>query len=346
MSKTEKVRKGPSESATKFSIGFVKKGNDGNMWKIVTTAAGVHRWSKVSAGARTSGARTPNHNKTVKNIKNIKNNDNDKNNDNVSLDELKKLAKKHNVLSSGKSKGSLALLLFNIRGTGLSTEELKKIVDLLPSKDKRKAKEMIANQSENKITDYRGLWKPAPKPVDKMSRNEIINNLRKFRDAWEHEQGRNQGLSDEIIAGESETNLRERLSWYFSETAKNQAANWIRDNQEDGSGGGVGNTHSHNTPFEMTEYAASVYNGFKNRDKIKIVKVVKGKAALDGIRKAFFGDDKAAADKWQKQTKWTSHDIAESIFFIYERKMRKNTEKVCKFVIGRKGDGSVLGQVI
>jgi hypothetical protein len=225
MSKTEKVRKGPSESATKFSIGYVKKGNDGNMWKIIATAAGVHRWGKVSGASR---ARTSKHNKTVKI------NDNDKNIDNVSLDELKKLAKKHNVLSSGKSKGALALLLFNIRGTGLSTEELKKIVDLLPSKDKRKAKEMIAKQMGNKITDYRGLWRPAPKPVDKMTRNEIINNLRKFRDAWEHEQGRNQGLSDEIMADESETNLRERLSWYFSETAKNQAANWIRDNQEGG----------------------------------------------------------------------------------------------------------------
>ena len=40
MPKTEKVRKGPSESATKFSVGFVKKGNDGNMWNIVATAAG------------------------------------------------------------------------------------------------------------------------------------------------------------------------------------------------------------------------------------------------------------------------------------------------------------------
>ena len=338
MPKTEKVRKGPSESATKFSVGFIKKGNDGNMWKIVATAAGVHRWSKIQGA---SGASTPNHNKTVKNNKNI-----DNNNDNVSLEDLKKLAKKHNVSSAGKSKGSLALLLFNIRGTGLSTEELKKIVDLLPSKEKRKAKEMIAKQMGNHITDYRGLWRPAPKPINKMTRNEIINNLRKFRDAWEHEQGRNQGLSDEIMAGESETNLRERLSWYFSETAKNQAANWIRDNQEGGGGVRETSTHSANTPFKMTDYAAGVYNGFKNRDKIKIVKVVKGRAALDGIREAFFGDDKVEADKWQKKMKWSSRDIAESIFFIYERKLRKNTEKVCKFVIGRKGDGSVLGQVI
>ena len=340
MSKTEKVRKGPSESATKFSVGFVKKGNDGNMWKIVATAAGVHRWTKIQ------GARTPNHNKTIKNSKDSKDSKDSKNTDNVSLEDLKKLAKKHKVSSAGKSKGELALLLFNIRGTGLSTEELKKIVELLPSKDKRKAKEMISEQIENPITDYRGLWRPAPKPIDKMTRTEIITNRRKFRDAWEHEQGRNQGLSDEIMADESDTNLRERLSWYFSDTAKNQAANWTRYNQEGGGGVRDTSTHSANTPFKMTDYAAGVYNGFKNRDKIKIVKVVKGQAALDGIRKVFFGDDKVQADNWQKKLKWSSHDIAESIFFIYERKLRKNTEKVCKFVIGRKGDGSVLGQVI
>jgi hypothetical protein len=333
MSKTKKVRKGPSESATKFSVGFVKKGNDGNMWKVSATAAGVHRWTKIQVASGTSGSPTPNHNKTVKNNKNT---------DNASLEDLKKLAKKHKVLSVGKSKGQLALLIFNIRGTGLSTEELRKIVDLLPSKEKRKANEMIANQTDHPISDYRGLWRPAPKPVDKMSRNEIINNLRKFRDAWENEQERNQGLSDEIMADESDTNLRERLIEYFSETTKNQAANWIRYNQDGVVGGGVSET----TPFKMTEYAADVYNGFKNRDKIKIVKVVKGQAALHGIRKAFFGDDKVQADKWQKKLKWSSRDIAESIFFIYERKLRKNTEKVCKFVIGRKGDGSVLGQVI
>lgn len=63
MPKTVKVRKSPSESATKFSVGFVKKGNDGNMWKIITTTAGVHRWAKIQGA---SGTLTPNHNKTVK----------------------------------------------------------------------------------------------------------------------------------------------------------------------------------------------------------------------------------------------------------------------------------------
>ena len=48
MPKTEKIRKSPSESATIFSIGDIKKGNDGNTWKIIATSSGVHRWQKVT----------------------------------------------------------------------------------------------------------------------------------------------------------------------------------------------------------------------------------------------------------------------------------------------------------
>jgi hypothetical protein len=120
--------------------------------------------------------------------------------------------------------------IYKIRSTGLSIGDLEKIVDLLPSKDKRKAKKMIEQQKENPVTDYKGMWKPAPKALNKMSRREMINNIRKFRDAWEEETGRNQDLRDERIAGETDKNLRENLTWYYSETAKNQAANWIRDN--------------------------------------------------------------------------------------------------------------------
>jgi hypothetical protein len=36
----------------------------------------------------------------------------------------------------------------------------------------------------------------------------LINNIRKFRDAWEEETGRNQDLRDERIAGETDKNLR------------------------------------------------------------------------------------------------------------------------------------------
>lgn len=48
MVKSSKIRKGPSVSATKFSSGTKKKGNDGNMWKIVKNINGVQRWMKIS----------------------------------------------------------------------------------------------------------------------------------------------------------------------------------------------------------------------------------------------------------------------------------------------------------
>ena len=96
----------------------------------------------------------------------------------------------------------------------------------------------------------------------------------------------------------------------------------------------------------MTDYVARIYNNFKKNKKIKIIKILKGKAALDAIKKVFFGDDKVVAEKWQKEIIWSSRDIANSIFFIYEQKLIKNTIKGCKFVIGHKNGGSVLGQRI
>jgi hypothetical protein len=57
------TRKAPSESATLFKKGTIKKGNDGNRWTIVTNARGVHRWQKVQ-GAKT--ATKPVKNKTKK----------------------------------------------------------------------------------------------------------------------------------------------------------------------------------------------------------------------------------------------------------------------------------------
>jgi hypothetical protein len=226
MPKTEKIRKSPTESASMFSIGYTKKGNDGNMWKIIETSSGVHRWQKI----------TKTHFKTIKKSNHVCYKDKDiqksslSKNASISITELVKIGKKNKVVTSGASKRSLALRIYNIRGKGLSTEDLKKIVDLLPNKDKREAKKMIQQQNENPIKDYRDMWKPAPKPLNKMTRNEMIHSLRGFRDAWEREMGRNQDLSDERLAGETEKNLRERLKWYYSETAKNQAANWIRYN--------------------------------------------------------------------------------------------------------------------
>jgi hypothetical protein len=232
MTKTAKsntnTRKGPSESATAFSVGTVKMGNDGNMWKIIITSTGIHRWSVIK-----SNNSATKKNKTVKkrssedahthaSVKPSK--------EDISLTELKKLAKKYSVLSSGKSKSQLALLIYKISSHTMTTPDLERIVHLLPGKEKRKAKQMIDKQRENPVTDYKGIWKPMPKPLNKMSRVELIRNLRNFRDAWEKETGRNQDLSDERLDGETDKTLRQLLAWYYTDAAKNMAANWIRDN--------------------------------------------------------------------------------------------------------------------
>lgn len=47
---TNKVRPSPSESATLFKVGSIKKGNDGNKWTVSSTASGIHRWKKLSNG--------------------------------------------------------------------------------------------------------------------------------------------------------------------------------------------------------------------------------------------------------------------------------------------------------
>jgi len=223
MTKTEKMntRKAPHESATAFSVGTIKKGNDGNMWKIIITATGIHRWSIIK-GNNSATKKNKTVNKIKENIKPSK--------EDISLTELKNLATKYSVLSSGKSKGQLALLIYNISSHAMTTPDLERIVHLLPGKDKRKAKQMIDKQREHPITDYKGIWKPIPKPLNKMSRVELIRNLRSFRDAWEKETGRNQDLSDERLDGETDKTLRQLLGWYYTDAAKNIAANWIREN--------------------------------------------------------------------------------------------------------------------
>ncbi len=222
MTRTRKTRKGPSESATIFPIGTIKKGNDGNKWKIIETGTGVHRWSKMTDIQHVSS-----HNTTVKKQSSSKV---DVEND-ILISRLKQIGKKYSISTAGKSKSQIALLLFNIRGNALSTDELQEIHHLLPSKQKTEARQMVATQTETPIMDHKGMWKPAPKPLREMSHKEMINNLRKFRVAWEKNTGRNQDLSDEKLTRDmTDKELRQRLEYYYSETAKNQAANWIRDN--------------------------------------------------------------------------------------------------------------------
>ena len=43
------LRKSPNESATTCNIGTTKRGNDGNIWTVISTASGVRRWAKKTS---------------------------------------------------------------------------------------------------------------------------------------------------------------------------------------------------------------------------------------------------------------------------------------------------------
>ena len=78
------------------------------------------------------------------------------------------------------------------------------------------------------IKNYKGMWKPLPKPLSKMKRDELIKHLQKFRDAWEKITTRNQDLDNERLKSESISNLRSLLQYYYSNDAKLLAEDWLK----------------------------------------------------------------------------------------------------------------------
>ena len=69
---TKKVRKGPTASATEFSVGTKKKGNDGNYWIVVATKANVHKWQKIK---KTTKSTKTTNNSTMKRCEDFCKND-------------------------------------------------------------------------------------------------------------------------------------------------------------------------------------------------------------------------------------------------------------------------------
>lgn len=220
MFQTKKVRQGPTESATLFSKGTTKLGNDGNMWTIVVTDSGVHRWSRVKKQT----------NKTVKN-KTVKNKTKTVLSEpvkDISQETLIKMTKKYHVTSSG-SKKQLAQRLWYVSGPTMTAKDLHKIVHLLSKDDQRKVNGEIKKQIEEPITNYMGMWYPQPKPLTDMSRSELLKHVRKFRESYEKITTRNQDLGDERLLEETDKELRNHLKWYFSDAARILSEGWLRD---------------------------------------------------------------------------------------------------------------------
>jgi len=160
-------------------------------------------------------------NKMIKTFKSNKNKITDK--------MLKALKKKYSVTTTGNKK-EMAEGLWIVRGRSIDNDDLRKILPLLSKRDKKEGEKLLLQRVNNPVINYKGLWKPLPKPLSKMSRNELIKHLRSFRDVWGKEMGRNQDLSDERLKEETTKDLRELLEFYFSDGAKQTVGDWLRTN--------------------------------------------------------------------------------------------------------------------
>ena len=201
-------RKGPSESATKFKKGTKRRGNDGNMWVIATTSSGTQRWQKINVLKKKN---------STKKMKKTKTNTND----------LRQLKKKYSVSVNG-SKKEMANGLWTVRGESMSSEDIQYILPILDNINKKEAEKLLQRRNTNVITNYKKMWKPMPKPLNQMTREEIVNELRSFRNAWEKITTRSMDLSDERLGYEYLTSLKSLLKHYYSDESKLQAEEWLR----------------------------------------------------------------------------------------------------------------------
>jgi len=212
------ARQGPSESATTFPVGTIKRGNDGNNWIIIQTK-NSKRWSKLNSNTLQKTKKTS---KTTKKytIKKSKKND-------ISVDKLRQLLKKYNVTTSG-SKEKMAQGLVRVSNFLIESNDLELIYNLLDKDQQKKATQLIQDRINKPITNYRGMYEPLTKPISSMTRDELIKKLQKFRDSWEKITTRDTDLSDERLNDEPTEQLRNLIKFYYSTSAKLSAEDWLR----------------------------------------------------------------------------------------------------------------------
>jgi hypothetical protein len=215
------TRQGPSDSATIFPVGTIKRGNDGNNWIVIQTKTSK-RWSKVNENKLQKTSKTSNKTKTKNyTIKKSKKND-------ISVNKLRQLLKKYNASFNG-SKEAMAQKLFRLRRATIESADLELIYNLLDKGQKIKATQLIQDRIKKPITNYRGMYEPPTKPISSMTREELIKNLQKFRDSWEKITTRDTDLSDERLNGEPTERLRNLIKFYYSDDAKFLAEDWLRN---------------------------------------------------------------------------------------------------------------------
>ena len=180
----------------------------------------VHKQGAPKNAKKTQKKLVRKTNKRLKQTKKNKNPD-------ISLEKLQQLSKKYTLISSGSRK-ILAQRLWRIRGSMLASKDLELIFHLLDKSQQKKAKLRIGNRISKPITDYKGMYEVNKKPISSMTRDELIKNLQKFRDSWEKITTRDQDLSDERLNDETTDALRKLIKFYYSNSAKLLAEEWLR----------------------------------------------------------------------------------------------------------------------
>ena len=180
----------------------------------------VHKQEAPKNAKKTQKKLVRKTNKRLKQTKKNKNPD-------ISLEKLQQLCKKYTLITSG-SKKILAQRLWTIRGSMLASKDLELIFHLLDKSQQKKATRRMVNRIRKPITDYKGMYEVNKKPISSMTRDELIKNLQKFRDSWEKITTRNQDLSDERLNDETTDALRKLIKFYYSNSAKLLAEEWLR----------------------------------------------------------------------------------------------------------------------
>ena len=221
------TRQAPQESANDFVLGTKKRGNDGNMWIIIQTK-NSKRWSKLNENKLQKTKKKniiykiiKGNNKTKKYIiHKSKKYD-------ISVDKLKQLLKKYNVTTSG-SKEKMAQGLVRVSNFLIESKDLELIYNLLDKAQQKKATKLIQDRINKPITNYKGMYEINKKPISSMTRDELIKNLQKFRNSWEKITTRDTDLSDERLHDEPTHQLRNLIKFYYSDSAKLSAEDWLR----------------------------------------------------------------------------------------------------------------------
>ena len=118
--------------------------------------------------------------------------------------------------------------LFRLSSSTIESNDLELIYNLLDKTQQKKATKLIEDRINKPITNYKGMYEPLTKPISSMTREELIKNLQKFRASWEKITTRDQDLSDERLKHETIDALRKLIKFYYSNSAKLLAEDWLR----------------------------------------------------------------------------------------------------------------------